>query len=132
MGDPDAGLSGQSRAAAVRAVLNSIVDPCSAAMAEPIGIADMGLVEDVRVEAGHVVVVVVPTSPHCLFTALFEEEIEKRVAALPWVESVRVELEEGGIIWDERRLSDAARARLARRRDAMRPLPVKAGTSPVR
>jgi metal-sulfur cluster biosynthetic enzyme len=112
----------------VRDVLNGIVDPCSAAMAEPIGIADMGLVEDVRVDGGRVEVVLVPTSPHCLFVGLFEEELEKRLSALPWVESVGVELDEGTIIWDEQRMTDAARERLARRRSALRSLPVRAGT----
>jgi metal-sulfur cluster biosynthetic enzyme len=112
---------------AVRAVLNGIFDPCSMAMAEPIGIADMGLVEDIRVEGSHVVVVLVPTSPHCMFLSLFEEEVERRVSELPGVDSVRVELEEGTVIWDETRMTDAARERLARRRVASRSLPMVAG-----
>lgn len=127
MGSPGAGVDEQARAAEVREVLNAIVDPCSAAMAEPIGIADMGLVEDIRVDGGRVDVVLVPTSPHCLFVALFEDELEKRLSALPWVETVGVELDEGTIIWDERRMTEATRERLARRRSALRSLLVRAG-----
>jgi metal-sulfur cluster biosynthetic enzyme len=117
------------RDAEVREVLNGIFDPCSMAMAEPIGISDMGLVEEVRTDGGRVAVVLVPTSPHCMFIGLFEEEVEKRVSALSWVESVTVELEEGTIIWDEARMTPSARERLARRRSAIRPLPVVAGSS---
>jgi len=100
----------------VRAALNEVVDPCSAALAEPVGLSDMGLVEDIRVEGSHVEIVLIPTSPSCMFVGLFHEEAEKRVAALPGVESVRVTLEEGTILWDEGRMTESARARLVRRR----------------
>jgi metal-sulfur cluster biosynthetic enzyme len=114
-----AGLESEDRVRAVVAAVNGIADPCSIAMTEPIGIADLGLVEDVRVDGGHVDVVLVPTSPHCLFVGLFEEEVEARVLALEFVESVNVEHEEGEIIWDETRMAPEARERLRRRRVAL-------------
>jgi metal-sulfur cluster biosynthetic enzyme len=109
----------EERRRAVVAAVNAIADPCSIAMAEPIGIADLGLVEEVRIDDGHVTVVLVPTSPQCLFVGLFEEEVEARVSALDWVESVLVGFDEGETIWDETRMTSVARERLARRRTAL-------------
>jgi metal-sulfur cluster biosynthetic enzyme len=85
-------------------------------MATPIGIDDMGIVEDVRITGDRVEVVLLPTSPHCLFLGLFEEEIEARVGALPWVDVVSVRLTDGEEIWSEERMARGARQRLARRR----------------
>jgi metal-sulfur cluster biosynthetic enzyme len=100
--------------------INSVADPCSIALAEPIGIADLGLLEAIRVTAeGSVEITLVPTSPHCLFVGLFEEEIEARVSALGWVRSVCVRLDEDGTIWDEERMTPTARMRLMRRRAAV-------------
>lgn len=107
------------RRRAVLEAVNGIADPCSIAMTEPIGIADLGLVEDVGISGGRVEIALLPTSPHCLFVGLFEEEIEERVSALGWVESVHVRLDEGETIWDESRMTTAARERLARRRAAL-------------
>ncbi len=116
-------VSGRTRDAEVRAAINAVVDPCSAAMTVPIGLDDLGIVENVHVDDGHVRVSLLPTSPHCLFLGLFEEEIESRVGALEWVRSVDVRLSESLAIWDESHLSDGARRRLtaARRRDAAAP-----------
>ena len=107
-----------SRIDAVRNAINAIVDPCSVAMTEPIGLADLGIIERVEIEDDRVEVTLLPTSPHCLFLGLFEEEIERRVRALDWVRTVEVRLTEGLEIWDESRMSEAARERLARRRRA--------------
>jgi metal-sulfur cluster biosynthetic enzyme len=103
--------------------LNQIVDPCSIAMSTPLGIADLGLIERIDVSEGFVAVDLVPTSPHCLFIGLFEEEVEQRIAALPWVKSLRVEINDGGIIWDETRMTHAARTRIAEHRAALRRTP---------
>jgi metal-sulfur cluster biosynthetic enzyme len=100
--------------------VNRIPDPCSVAMAEPIGIADLGLVEGITVRDGAVEVTLVPTSPHCLYVGLFEQDVEARVRELDWVRSVEVRCLEGHVIWDESRLSETARARLDRRRAALR------------
>ena len=107
------------RCAAVREAINAIADPCSIALVEPIGLGDLGLVEDVRIAGGDVEVSLVPTSPHCLFLGLFEEQIESRVGALDWVDSVVVRLDEGETIWDETRMTASARERLRRRRAAV-------------
>jgi metal-sulfur cluster biosynthetic enzyme len=111
----------EERRRAVREQINGVLDPCSRAMAVPTGIADMGIVEDVRIDGGRVHVQLLPTSPHCLFLGLFEAEIETRVKALPWVERVSVELTVGAEIWTEERMERGARERLARSRRARRP-----------
>ena len=113
-------MSDAARARAVRDAINAIVDPCSTAMAEPAGIDDMGIVEAVRLDGDRVEVELLPTSAHCLFTGLFEEEIEQRVGTLPWVGSVHVTLSRSLEIWDESRMSPRLRERLARRRAALR------------
>lgn len=106
----------------VRARINAIVDPCSTAMAEPIGIDDFGIVQHVRIDGGEVEVVLLPTSPHCLFLGLFEEEIEQRLRTLPGVTSVRVTLTDGAEVWDEQRIAPTARRRLQQRRRSARAL----------
>jgi metal-sulfur cluster biosynthetic enzyme len=107
----------EGRAGEVRQRINEIVDPCSSAMATPIGIDDLGILEEVVVDGDDVRVVLLPTSPHCLYVGLFEEQIEARVGALPWVRSVDVSLTRSMEIWDEGRLSELARRRLGRRRE---------------
>jgi metal-sulfur cluster biosynthetic enzyme len=109
-----------SREHQVREAINGIVDPCSTAMAEPAGIDDMGIVEHVRIDGDAVEVDLLPTSAHCLFTGLFEEEIEERVGALPWVGSVRVALSSSLDIWDESRMHPRLRERLRLRRQMLR------------
>jgi metal-sulfur cluster biosynthetic enzyme len=108
------------RAQQVRDAINAIVDPCSAAMSEPAGIADMGLVEHLRIDGDEVAVELLPTSAHCLFVGLFEEEIEERVGRLPWVGSVHVTLSSSLEIWDESRMDPRLRERLRLRRAALR------------
>ena len=96
----------------VLAAVNGIVDPCSAAVGVPIGIADMGLVERLELDGNRVELVLLPTSPHCMYVGHFEEEIESRVGALPWVEFVQVTLSDCTTIWDDSRMTDAARSEL--------------------
>jgi metal-sulfur cluster biosynthetic enzyme len=109
-------LESSQRAAAVRERINGVVDPCSSAMSVPIGLADMGIVDEIRIDGGDVEVTLLPTSPGCLFLGLFEEEIEARVRALPWVGQVSVRHTDREDIWTEERMAAGARRRLAVRR----------------
>ncbi len=102
----------------VRRLLNRVFDPCSVAARVPVGIVDLGIVEAVTVDGGHVHVELLLTSPHCLYVGHFEQVIEERLAALPWVEAVRVGLSESAEIWDEGRMTAAARRRMADGRGA--------------
>jgi metal-sulfur cluster biosynthetic enzyme len=108
-----------AREAQVVAAVNEIADPCSCGVGVPTGIADLGLLERVELDGGSVRVVLTTTSPSCMFVGHFEEEIERRVGSLPWVDSVEVELDYG-VMWDESRMSERARAELHARHRAPR------------
>jgi metal-sulfur cluster biosynthetic enzyme len=115
------------RTAEVWRTVNAIVDPCSSAMGAPIGLGDMGIVDSVHVTDGRVLVRLLPTSPGCLYTGIFDAEIQRRLRAFDWCTSVAVELGSGDSIWTEERMSAHARARLEiRRRDARRRLRTRA------
>ena len=108
------------RVDAVNAVLNAIVDPCSAASATPIGLVDMGIIESVRVQGGDVRVGLLPTFAGCLFVGMFRLGIEEGVQALDWCDSVEVEIVHAPTYWDESRMSEDALGRLRVRREIMR------------
>lgn len=102
--------------AEVRERLNQIVDPCSRATGVPLGLVDMGLVDEVKVRRGVVHVRIVPTFHGCRFVPIFAEEIEQSLADVPWVTRVEVWMAGPEVIWDEGRISPAARERLAAHR----------------
>jgi len=111
----------EERRADALGVLNAIVDPCSAANGSPIGLADMGIIEELEVRGGHVRVRLLPTFPGCLFVGIFHEEATGRLRALDWCESVEVELASAAdAIWTEARIAPAVRERLERRRAQQR------------
>ena len=112
-------MSVAGRRDAVWQLVNEVVDPCSVSMAVPLGIGDMGLVSEIKLTNRDVEVVLLPTSPHCMFVGLFEEEVAAKLSTLGWVESVRVRTDEGETIWEESRLTPRARDRLTRRRAAL-------------
>jgi metal-sulfur cluster biosynthetic enzyme len=112
-------MSHEARIVELREVLNTIVDPCSAAARSPTGLVDMGIVDGIEQADGEVVVRLLPTFAGCLFAALFADEAEQRIAALPWCRSVRVETVADDV-WTEERMAPAARARLEHRRSALR------------
>lgn len=113
-----AGDGSPSRRVSVLKMIDAIVDPCSRALGKPVGLVGMGIIERVDIEEGHVSVVVLPTFPTCLFRGVFEEEIETRLLAIPWCEAVSVSFASAASVWDESRLTDAARRTLGRHRDA--------------
>jgi metal-sulfur cluster biosynthetic enzyme len=94
--------------------INEVIDPCSAGIASPTGLLDMGLVERVVIDGSRVSIVLTTTAPQCMFVGSFETEAQGRVAALPWVENVEVQTDYT-VDWDESRMSELARRRLDRR-----------------
>jgi metal-sulfur cluster biosynthetic enzyme len=109
-----AGEGPPDRRAGVLAELDAIVDPCSRAFGRPVGLVGMGMIERLDVTAGHVFVTVLPTFPTCMFRGVLEEEIEARVGGIDWCEAVSVRFAGAEAIWDESRLSNAARRALGR------------------
>jgi metal-sulfur cluster biosynthetic enzyme len=113
----------------VRAALNEIVDPCSAAMGAPAGIDDMGLIRDVDVaDGGHVTVRIGLTEPTCLMGPAFVRSAEERLSALEGVADVDVALT-SGLDWTPARMSASYAARLERLRATRRGTGAGPGTS---
>lgn len=109
------GTGPAERRSAVLAELETILDPCSIASGQPIGLAGMGMIERLDVTGGAVSVLLLPTFPLCTFLGVFEAEIEKRLLALPWCDSVAVAFCPASEGWDESRMSHTARTKLRRR-----------------
>lgn len=105
--------------AEVRAVLNSIVDPCSAAAGVPAGLCDMGLVHAVAVRDGpagrRVEITLGVTEPGCFMVGSFAAEARSRLLALDDVDAVDLTLDEG-FDWSEEAMNPAYRTRLAAHR----------------
>jgi metal-sulfur cluster biosynthetic enzyme len=118
---PQTEITSDERVAELRRLLNEIVDPCSHAATMPIGLVDMGIVQQVEFEDGTARIGLLPTFPGCRFVPIFEEEIDRRVAAVPWVRRVVVNVAAPDEIWDESRMTEAGRVSLAQRRRARSP-----------
>lgn len=95
----------------IRRQLDTIEDPCSVAAGSPMGLAEMGLVEHVGVDAdGNVTVRLRLTSPSCANLGLFKVEAEARIASLPGVRSVDVSADLG-LDWRPDMMSEEAKVR---------------------
>ena len=80
------------------AQLTKVLDPCSITMGAPKDICQMGLVEDLDVDAGRVRVSLVLTDPSCVFFAGIRRHVTDVLLELPGVEAVDVEIA-NGILW---------------------------------
>lgn len=114
----DAAPDGAAQRDAVLAALDAVVDPCSRGLGRPVGLVGMGMIEHLDIAGCAVRVTVLPTFPTCMFRGVIEAEIERRVGALPWCAAVSVRFAGADTVWDESRLSDAARHTLGRPRAA--------------
>jgi metal-sulfur cluster biosynthetic enzyme len=101
----------------IRAALDEIVDPCSAAAGAPAGLDEMGLVREVEIrdrpEGALVRVEIGLTQPLCLMGIPFLTSARRRLRAMPGVAGVEVSLA-SGIDWTPARLAPSYRERLAR------------------
>lgn len=108
---------------AVRAALDTVIDPCSAAAGQPVGLDEMGMVSRVEVRDGKmgaaVRIELLMTHPFCMMAAVLLNEAKARISALPGVDSVEVALN-GEAVWTPDRMSNRYRLRLdaARRESA--------------
>ena len=89
--------------------LRDVYDPCCADRG--ISIVDMGVVEDVRVDAGRVEVDLVLTTGWCPFVSSMSDAIPARLRAVDGVRDVRVQVV-WDPVWTEERLSPSAREKL--------------------
>ncbi len=101
--------AGPVSAELVLAALRDVYDPCCADRG--ISIVDMGVVEDVRVDGGHVEVDLVLTTGWCPFVTSMSTAIPERLQGVDGVETVDVR-----VVWDPvwtmERLSPSAREKL--------------------
>lgn len=95
---------------AIRERLLEIVDPCSAATGSNLDIVEMGLVDTIEIDDGHVDVRMRLTTPTCHMVPYFAREVEERVGDLHGVNSVELETD-SGLEWTEDMMSDEAKAR---------------------
>lgn len=79
----------------------------------PISIVDLGIVEAVGVEGGHVTVDLLPTFVGCHALPAIEDDVRKRLGAVPGVESVAVRFHYDPP-WTVDRISPAGREALQR------------------
>lgn len=118
-------------ARAVLRAADEIRDPCSVAAAQPLGIAEMGLVRDVRLTpaaaGGHDVTIVLRlTAPGCLYWVYFERELRARLTTLSGVASVTI-TRDPEYDWTEADIAPAARRRLREERRRRRAAALAAG-----
>jgi metal-sulfur cluster biosynthetic enzyme len=78
---------------AVRAALNSVIDPCSVAAGVPAGLDDMGLVRSIHLDGEHVDVMIGVTEPTCLMGVIFLRDAEAAIHSQCGVDSVTVRLD---------------------------------------
>jgi metal-sulfur cluster biosynthetic enzyme len=76
--------------AEVLEALRAVPEPCSIAMRAPMDICEMGLVEDVEVDGGHVGVTLVLTDPSCVHFGALRRFINDELLRLDAVETVSV------------------------------------------
>jgi metal-sulfur cluster biosynthetic enzyme len=94
---------------AIVEALRSVADPCC--RERGVSVVDMGLLHDVRVEAGRARIDILLTSGWCPFQVDLIDTIPGAVEAVPGVEeaTVRIVMDD---VWSTERMSDDARAKL--------------------
>ncbi|HOK45215.1 MAG TPA: DUF59 domain-containing protein [Bryobacteraceae bacterium] len=77
----------------------------------PVNIYDLGLIYELKVDGGEVLVRMTLTAPNCPVAGILPAEVERKIRALPGVSDVKVELV-WDPPWDRSRLSKAAMLQL--------------------
>ncbi|WP_226482681.1 metal-sulfur cluster assembly factor [Natrinema amylolyticum] len=101
----------------IRERLDEVVDPCSAANGTDLSIIEMGLLDEIDVDEGHVTVSMRLTTPFCMQLPYFVEEIDERVGTIDEVVSVTLETDEG-VNWHTGMMSEEAQKQRRERKAA--------------
>ena len=99
--------------------LHEVIDPCSVATNVPLSIVEMGMVENVDVASGNVMVALRMTSPLCHALPYFQMEVERVLAGMPGISEVKCTFDHGGN-WQPDNLTTDAQRKLAERRELIR------------
>ena len=102
----------------IMTALRDVYDPCCADRG--ISIVDMGIVEDVRLDGGHVDVDLVLTTGWCPFVATMSSAIPDRLIQLDGVDTVDVQVV-WDPVWTTDRLSESAKEKLTMPLDELEP-----------
>ena len=96
---------------AVKAQLREVLDPCSCITDNPIDLVDLGIIDDITVdaEAGEAEVDILLTSQRCMYVIDIVDEIEERVASVEGIETVEVHQVTSGKVWTAERMSEEQR-----------------------
>lgn len=109
--------------AEVRALLNTIIDPCSVVAGTAAGIEELGLVRQLEIaeeSQGTIIRVTIGvTEPGCLMGLPFANEAQQRLQKLPGVASVEVSLDQA-LDWTPQDMSAEYQARLTATRAGRR------------
>ena len=104
----------------IRAALDTVVDPCSAAMGAPLGLCEMGLVREIHIgDSGAVTVTMCVTSPCCAFGPTMADAARQRVASVLGVQSVKVTIDPS-VVWSETLLNEHVALSTSARRQQQR------------
>ncbi|WP_226008176.1 metal-sulfur cluster assembly factor [Natrinema salinisoli] len=101
----------------IRDRLDEVIDPCSAANGTNLSIIEMGLLDEIDVDEGHVTVSMRLTTPFCMQLPYFVEEIDERIGAIDEVTSVSLETDEG-VDWHTGMMSEEAQTQRRERKAA--------------
>ncbi len=104
--------------------LYEIIDPCSAATNGPLSIVEMGMVENVELASGNVIVALRMTSPMCQALPYFQMEVERVLAGIPGIDGVKCTFDHGAN-WQPDNMTVDAQRKLAERREFVRSRAVK-------
>lgn len=108
---------------AIRAALDFVVDPCSNAMGEPLGLIEMGLVSHLAIDdsAGAVDVTMRLTSPCCAYGPMMARAAERELESVAEVQHAHVVIDHAAV-WTPLDITAPAATRLEARRATTRTL----------
>ena len=103
----------------VREAANAVIDPCSMARNLNLGLADMGMIRDIRLEelsSGRwsVAMLIRLTAPVCMYMPYFEENLRREVTQLSEVDELRIVWDDN-FDWTPEDLAPAAKEKVAER-----------------
>lgn len=104
----------------IRDRLDNILDPCSEANGSNLSIVEMGLIDEIRIDDGHVEVDIRLTSPHCMMLPVFVDGVHDQVEPLAGVESVAVNFDEG-LEWTDEMITPSGQSKRERAMNQRQP-----------
>jgi metal-sulfur cluster biosynthetic enzyme len=92
----------------IRTSLKEIIDPCSVALGRPLDLVDMGLIEKIDIDAGHVDITIVLTDSACAFYQDMQRQIRAVAGGVEGVSDVEVHI--APMLWHPSRMRPASEA----------------------